>query len=77
MMTPSITYRGSALALMVAWPRTRMEEDEPGAPEVCTAVTPAARPCRDWSMLVMIEPLMASSFMETEAPAKSLFFMVP
>ena len=43
-ITPSITYNGSAPALTVAWPRTRMEEEEPGAPEVCTAVTPAARP---------------------------------
>ena len=45
-ITPSITYRGSALELMVACPRTRIEDEEPGAPEVLTAETPAARPCK-------------------------------
>ena len=76
-MTPSMTYRGSALALTVAWPRTRMDEDEPGAPEVWTAVTPAARHCRDWSRFVMMEPFRSSSFIETEAPERSLLFIVP
>ena len=76
-ITPSITYRGSALELMVACPRTRIEDEEPGAPEVLTAETPAARPCKDWSRLVITEPFIASSPTDTEAPDKSLFFMVP
>ncbi len=76
-ITPSMTYNGSAPALTVAWPRTRMDEEVPGAPDVETAVTPAARPCRDWSRFVMIDPFRSSSRMETEAPERSLRFIVP
>ena len=76
-MTPSMTYNGSALALIVAVPRTRMADELPGAPDVETAVTPAARPCSDWSSEVMMEPFTADSPIETEAPEMSLFFIVP
>ena len=72
-----MTYSGSALALMVAVPRTRIDDAEPGAPEVCTADTPAARPCSDWSSEVMIDPLIALSPMVEEAPEMSDFFIVP
>ena len=72
-----MTYKGSALAFIVAWPRTRMDDDEPGAPEVVTAATPAALPWRDWSSEEITDPLRDSSLTETEAPERSLLFMVP
>ena len=76
-ITPSITYKGSALELMVAVPRTRIDEAVPGAPEVLTAVTPAARPWSDWSREEIIEPFIAFSPRLTEEPEMSLFFIVP
>ena len=42
---PSITYRGS-LFPNVPIPRIRMEVPEPGAPLLCSTVTPDMRPCR-------------------------------
>ena len=72
-----MTYNGSALALMVAVPRTRMDDEEPGAPDVWVACTPAARPCSDWSSEVMIEPFIFDSSIVTDAPARSDFFIVP
>ena len=62
---------------MVAVPRTRIDEPEPGAPEVDTALTPAAWPCKAWSNEVMRDPLMALSPTVAEAPEISLFFIVP
>ena len=76
-ITPSITYSGSALALMVACPRTRMLDDVPGAPDVLMAVTPAARPCKVWSKDVTIEPRSFFSSIVTDAPDTSLFFITP
>jgi len=50
---------------------------EPGAPEVCMEVIPDIRPCKDWSTLVMGADLSVFSSSEAEAPAKSLFFIMP
>src|SRR5690606_19204117 len=76
-ITPSMTYSGSAFELIVACPRTRIDIDEPGAPDVATADTPAARPCNAWSRLVDIDPLTASSSNVTEDPETLLFRTVP
>ena len=76
-ITPSITYNGSALALIVACPRTRMLDEVPGAPDVVTAVTPAARPCNVWSSEVTIEPRSFFSSIVTDEPETSLFFITP
>lgn len=62
---------------MVAWPRTRMLVLEPGAPDVAMDVTPATRPWKAWSRLVMTEPFIIFSFIEPVEPARSLFFIVP
>ena len=62
---------------MVAWPRTRMLDDVPGAPDVLVAVTPAARPCSVWSSEVTMEPRSFFSSMVTDAPETSLFFIEP
>ena len=54
-----------------------MAEADPGAPEVVTAVTPVARPCKLWSSDVMTDPFRACSLIDDDEPERSLFFIVP
>ena len=44
MGTPSITHSGSALPVMVLWPRIRILAASPGRPEVACTFTPASLP---------------------------------
>src|SRR5574344_2371998 len=76
-ITPSTTYNGSAPALIVALPRMLTEIAEPGAPDVITALTPAIRPWKLWSIFVIGADLRVFSSNEADAPARSLFFIVP
>src|SRR3989449_2743854 len=63
--TPSMTYRGSFLALTELPPRIRICAPAPGSPLFWVISTPAARPWIIWSTLVMT-PTFAASALSVE-----------
>ena len=77
-ITPSTTYNGSTPpSSKVEAPRTRIDLDSPGAPDVAVIETPGAAPCKASNTLTALRSSIALASTEVIDPALSLFFIVP
>src|SRR2546425_166628 len=75
--TPSMTYRGSFLALTELPPRIRICAPAPGSPLFWVISTPAARPWIIWSTLVMTPTFAASALTVETDPVMASRRCVP